>query len=112
MVDLGKIQLRQNKMEEAEKTLLEALQTAEQINLKMSIPPPNLYLSEIFQKKGDFQNALKYFQRFHESKEELYNTDAALKAKSVQLTGKIEKAQQEAEISRLRNVELKNAYDE
>ncbi|HEY4800295.1 MAG TPA: tetratricopeptide repeat protein [Bacteroidia bacterium] len=112
MVDLGKIQLRQNKMEEAEKTLLEALQTAEQINLKMSIPPANLYLSEIFQKKGDFQNALKYFQRFHESKEELYNTDAALKAKSVQLTGKIEKAQQEAEISRLRNVELKNAYDE
>lgn len=112
MVDLGKIYLRQNKTEEAEKTLLDALQTAEKINLKMAIPPANFFLSEIYQKKGDYQKALSYFQRFHESKEELYNTTAALKAKSVQLTGKIEKAQNEAEISRLKNVELKKAHDE
>ena len=112
MVDLGKIYLRQNRFEEAEKTLLNALRTAEDINLKMALPPANLFLSEIYQKKKDFEKALNYYQRFHESKEELYNTDAALKAKSVQLTGKIENAQKEAEINRLKNVELKKAHDE
>jgi serine phosphatase RsbU (regulator of sigma subunit) len=111
MIDLGKIYLRQNKIEEAEKTLCEALSMAEKINLKMGIPPANFFLSEIFQKKGDFEKALAYYQRFHTSKEELYNTDAALKAKSVQLTAKIENARKETEINRLKNVELKNAFD-
>ena len=34
-----------------------------------------------------------------------------MKAKSVQLVSKIENAQKEAEINRLKNVELKNAFD-
>jgi serine phosphatase RsbU (regulator of sigma subunit)/Tfp pilus assembly protein PilF len=111
MVDLGKIYLRQNKVEKAEQVLQDALTTAEKINLKMAIPPANLFLSEIFQKQGNFEKALEYYQRYHRSKEELYNTDAALKAKSVQLTGKIANAQKEAEINRLKNVELRKAND-
>lgn len=111
MVDLGSIYMKQDKLDQAEKTLLEALDLANKINLKMVIPPANLSLSEIYQKKGDFRKALTYYQNFHAAKEELYNTDAALKAKSIQLTGKIEKANSEAEINRLKNVELKNAFD-
>ena len=111
-VDLGKIFAKQNKTEEAEKTLLDALAMGEKLNLKMVVPPANLTLSDIYQKKGDFEKALEHFKLFHKSNEELYNIDAALKTKSVQLTGKIESAQKEAEINRLKNVELKKAYAE
>ena len=112
MVDLGKIYFKQNKLEEAERAMNEALNTAGKINLKMTVPPANQILSEIYRIKGDYQKALTHYQRFHEAKEELFSTDAALKAKSVQLTGKVENAQKEAEINRLKNVELKKAYSE
>lgn len=111
MLAHGKIFLKQNKIPEAEKTILEALQTAEKINLRMALLPAHLSLSEIYQSKGDFEQALKHYQQFHKMKEELQNTNAAIKAKSIQLFSIIENAQKEAEINRLKNVELKSAYE-
>lgn len=112
MVDLGKVYLKQNKIEEAERALHEALSIAEKINLKSEMLPAIFFLSEIYQKKGDFEKALKYYQRFYETKEEMFSTDSAMKAKSIQLAGKIEIAQKESEINRLKNVELKKAHSE
>lgn len=108
--DLGKIYLNQNKLKEAEEVLLESLEIAERINLRMALSPIHFSLSEIYQLKGDFEKALKHFQRFHKVKEEMLNTDAAMKAKSAQLVNQIESAQKEAEINHLKNVELKKAY--
>ncbi len=111
MLDLGKIYFKQNKIKEAEQTILNALEIAEKINLRMAMGPAHSSLSEIYELKGDFENALKHYKIFHKVKEEMLNTTAAMKAKSIQLISKIENAQQEAEINRLKNVELKNAYN-
>jgi len=111
MLDLGKIYVRQNKMEEGERKILEALANAEKINLPMAISPAHIALSQIYEKKGDYKNALKHFQLFHKVNEETTSTAAAMKAKSIQLISKIENAQKESEINRLKNVELKNAFD-
>jgi len=112
VVDLGKIYLKQGKLKEAEEAILQALDTARKINLKMVVPTAHFFLSEIYKQKGDYKKALEFYQVFHESKEEMFSTENAVKAKSMQLTEKIENAQREAEINRLKNVELKNAYDE
>jgi tetratricopeptide (TPR) repeat protein len=112
MLDLGKIYFKQNNTDEAEQKLLEALAIAEKINLRMAIVPTHLSLSEIYQSKNNFEKALYHYQRFHEVKEEMVNIDAAMKAKSAQFVNRIENAQKEAEINRLKNVELKNAYEE
>lgn len=112
MIDLGKIYFRENKIQEAESKLLEALAIAEKISLRMALAPVHFALSEVYKSQKDYEKALKHYQRFHEVKEEMVNIDAAMKAKSVQFVTKIENAQKEAEINRLKNVELKNAYDE
>ena len=112
MTDLGKTYLKQNKISEAEKILIEALQKAEQINLKMGISSTNFFLAELYKLEGDFKNALKHFQLFHNAKEELASTAAVMKAKSIQFTGRIENLQKDAEINHLKNVELKKAYRE
>jgi serine phosphatase RsbU (regulator of sigma subunit) len=111
MLDLGKSYLRQNKIEEGERKLLEALENAENINLPMAISPAHFALAEVYEKKGDYKNALKHFQLFHKVNEETTNTAAAMKARSMQLVSRIENAQKESEINRLKNVELKNAFD-
>ncbi len=110
MNDLGKIYLKQNKIEQSEKTLLESLQLAERINLKSFLPQFHFSLSEFYESTGSFEKSLQHYKKFHELKEELLNTNAAMKAKSIQMAGKVETAQKEAEINRLKNVELKKAY--
>jgi serine phosphatase RsbU (regulator of sigma subunit) len=112
MLGLGKIYFRQNKMEEAERTLLEAQTIAEKISLRMALVPAHLAISELYKSKGDYEKALRHYEQYHKVREEMMNVDAAMKAKSAQLLIKIENAQKEAEINRLKNVELKNAYDE
>ncbi len=111
MLDLGKIYFSQNKIEEGECKILEALENAEKINLPMAIAPAHYSLSQIYEKKGDYKNALKHFQLFHKVSEETASTAAAMKARSIQLISRIENAQKEAEINHLKNIELKNAFD-
>jgi serine phosphatase RsbU (regulator of sigma subunit) len=112
ILNLGKIYFKQNKTNLAEEKVLEALNMAVKINLRMAIAPSHLLLSEIYQFKGDFEKALKHHQLFFKVNEEMVNTNAAMKAKGLQFIGKIENAHKEAEINRLKNVELKNAFEE
>lgn len=112
MLDLGKIYYHQNNTDKAERKILEALKIAQEINLKMTLASIHLSLSEIYQSKNNFEKALAHFRKFHDVHEETINVDAAMKAKSIQFVNKIENAQKEAEINRLKNVELKNAYEE
>src|SRR5437868_15520896 len=77
----------------------------------MAIKPSHFALSEIYELKGDFKKALQYHRLFHKTKEDMQNTQATMKAKSLQLTAKMETAQKEAEINRLKNVELTNAFN-
>lgn len=111
MKDLGNIYLKQNKIEEAERILIEVLGTAERVNFRRAILVAHYSLSEVYDKKGDSESALKHFRLFHQMNEEMANTDTVMKAKSMQLVNKIENAQKESEINRLKNVELKNAFD-
>jgi serine phosphatase RsbU (regulator of sigma subunit) len=111
LVGLGKIYFELGKIDLAEEKTLEALSIAEKINLRIAIAPSHVLLSDIYEFKGDFKKALKHHQLFFKVNEELVNTNAVVKAKSFQLIGKIEKAHKEAEINRLKNVELKNALE-
>lgn len=111
-LNLAKIYFKENKAELAQTKAFEALEIAENINLKMVITPAHFLLSEIFQSSGDFEQALYHFQNYYNSNKEALDTNASMKAKSIQFQSKIENSLKEAEINRLKNVELKNAFDE
>ncbi len=112
MMDHATVCFRKNQIELAREKALDVLAIAEKINLKMALTPAHQLLSEIYQKSGDFEKALHHFQAFHKAHMETNQVNAAMKAKSIQFVNKVESAQKEAEINRLKNVELKNAFEE
>lgn len=112
LLDLGKVSFKQGNIELAEKKTFEALEIADKLNLRTVSAPAHLLLSEIYQQKREFEKALHHYKLFFKVNDEDAKTNAALKAKSIQFVNKIENAQKEAEINRLKNVELKNALAE
>jgi serine phosphatase RsbU (regulator of sigma subunit) len=111
LLDLGKIQFTLNDIDEAEKTILEALEIAMDIDYKKIIAPAHFFLSKIYESCGNFANALKHHKEYHNANLDLQNTNALIKVKHIELLAKMEAVQKEAEINRLKNVELKNAFD-
>ncbi|MCK7503662.1 MAG: hypothetical protein MZV70_05795 [Desulfobacterales bacterium] len=57
--------------------------------------------------EGDHRTALDYFRRFVRYEREILNEDTTRKIKDVQIQYEVERTQREAEIYRLRNIELK-----
>jgi two-component system, NtrC family, sensor kinase len=101
-----------NKMEEAEQTLKKALSNSETVRSKEMILEAHKILSEIYKHNNNSGLALLHYEKFHEMKEQVMNTEAANRLNNVQVMNKLESARKDAEIEKLRNVELKNANDE
>ncbi len=112
LLDLGRVSFMQGQAEVAEAKTFEALEIANSLNLRTVSAPAHLLLSEIYQQKTEFEKALHHYKQFFKVSDEDAKTNAALKAKSIQFVNKIENAQKESEINRLKNVELKNALAE
>ena len=61
---------------------------------------------------GDFRSALDYYKRFSRFKHESLSEDAGRKIKNIAVQYEVEKSSQEAEIYRLKNIELKGKTEE
>ncbi|HVG13517.1 MAG TPA: tetratricopeptide repeat protein [Chitinophagaceae bacterium] len=87
-----------------------ALQTATKSNLRYLIHDIHLTLSGVYKQVGDFRQALNSYEQFHLLKEEVINLSASAKLKNLELSNEIQAEKKEAEIHRLRHIELKEAY--
>jgi signal transduction histidine kinase len=63
-------------------------------------------LSEIYQSTGDHNRALKHFQAFHKLREKVFNEESNITVKNLQIRSEVEVAEKEAEIHRLKYIEL------
>ena len=66
------------------------------------------YLSDLFESRGDLKKALSFSREFLEKREELFSMQSRDRIASLQVRFDTEKKKKEAEIYRLRNVELQN----
>ncbi len=107
----GKIRLNYNEPELAKLELQEGLQIAESIKSKPLMYDFHQALSKAYELLVDYQQSLNHLRLFQELKEEVLSTETTNKMKHQQMSFDIERSRQEAEIFRLRNVELKEAYD-
>ena len=64
-------------------------------------------LSSIYEELGDYKQALYHERRFHAIKEEVFSEESGTKLRNMQIRLEVESAEKEAEIYRLRSVELK-----
>lgn len=112
MIDIHELLGKQGNNEEAIEYLEKALNLACEVNSKGMTMKIYSYLAEIHEKIGQFDKALYYYKKYHDKEKEGMNEELDHKLKNVTLQFKIEQSQQEKEIYRLKNVELKQKTEE
>ena len=75
---------------------------------------PDLYetLAHVAEKEKKFEEAFLNYKKHTQYKASVFNSETSTKMKHASILKKMEAASMEAEIHRLKNVELKNAHDE
>lgn len=110
--NLAGIYLELNDIEQAIKFATFAVETSSRLNVLIKLYEAHDILAKAYEKSGDTSKAYEHFKLFHKYKEEVYNQETIKKIEQLQSSHKIELMQQEKEIFRLRNVELKEAMEE
>jgi signal transduction histidine kinase len=112
LLDIGATNIVKREYDQARDALNEALVLAEQIRSKPKMCRAHELLSNLYRDLMQFDTALVHFENFHRIREEVYHEDTEAKLTNVRTAYQIEAAEREAEIYRLKNVELKDKNDE
>ncbi|HSV57062.1 MAG TPA: GGDEF domain-containing protein [Magnetospirillaceae bacterium] len=110
-LDLGSLLLGRGGIDEAWEILDRAARTADEVHANSLYFAALERLAEAHERKGDFRTALDYFRRYARYEREVQNEDTTRKIKDVQVQYEMERTLREAEIYRLRNIELKEKSD-
>jgi two-component system LytT family response regulator len=103
---IGNIFTRQGNLKEAGKYLLRALKIAEESGAKQFQRDTLKYLSELKKTEDDYKEALKYYERYTELKDEMSNTDISKKIIELKTSYDLEIQQRESDLQRLKTVEF------
>jgi diguanylate cyclase (GGDEF)-like protein len=112
LLDLGAVHVMTGDADLALERFNVALASADGVGAKRLINKAYEKLSEAYELKGDFGKALGFYKRFSAFQQEALSEDAGRKIKNITVQYEVEKSRQEAEIYRLRNIELKEKTDE
>jgi len=108
LLELGGLHADSGRPEKALARYNEALAGAERLGAKALIHQAYERLSKAHELIGDYKTALDYYRRFSRYEREVLSEDTSRKIKNITVQYEVEKSHQEAEIYRLRNIELKN----
>ncbi len=109
LLDLGNLFAKQNIPDIALEYLNRALALAEEINAKPKIFRIHQAFAEVYEQVNNPARALWHFKAFHRIKEQVTGDEQNMQFKNLRASFQAEKSQKEAEIVRLRNVELAQA---
>jgi len=107
LLDLGSLLMERGDLPEALKNLERAATISEEIHAKALYFSAYERLADTHERLGEHKIALDYFRRFVRYEREIANEDTTRKIKDIQIQFEVERTQREAEIYRLRNIELK-----
>jgi serine phosphatase RsbU (regulator of sigma subunit) len=108
---IGRIYSKTSNVEKAEQTLLKALKMAEEVNANALVAEIQLALSNHYEAHNNPLKAFQAYKNYQQTKEKVMNEEAKNRLQNIEISHAIEKSEQEKEIFRLRNVELKAAYE-
>jgi len=109
---IGELAFRHANAEKAEHHLIQALSQAKSGGQEKQVYETHQLLSQVYQSMGNYQEALRHFKAFHETKEAVFNEDIATKIKSLEIIHRLGETQKDREIYRLENVELIQEIEE
>ncbi len=108
----AKVYLSLNNFDESRLHISQAINIGNESNIKALQPELYELLSILEEKKGNYKEAFTAHKRYTALKAEVYSSEAHMKMKHAAVLQKMEAAKMEAEISHLKNVELKSAFEE
>ncbi len=111
-VQLAEICMEQKNAEEAIRYGNLALEAAMKLNVLIKILEAHLILSKTHESIGNTTKAYEHFKQYHHYYKEINSQEVIKRIEQVTTKHKMESVQQEKEIFRLRNVELKAALEE
>jgi signal transduction histidine kinase len=105
----GKLLIETGDYNTAISTLNEALQISEELQVKFPSNLIHLFLSEVYEKKGDYVKALEHFKNSTAINKEISNEEISLKAAGIQLKFDLDEMKMEKEIAQ-KSVKLKDQF--
>ncbi|MCX7003139.1 MAG: tetratricopeptide repeat-containing sensor histidine kinase, partial [bacterium] len=106
LLGIGTAQVYSGALDEALATLDEALACATQLGAKDVLYKTHARLAQVHEAQGRMAEALHHQRVFHDIKEEVFNAKSDETLRKLQAIHGVENARREAEIYRLKNVEL------
>ncbi len=106
-MELARVLIGKKETGETESLLLAALDLSKKTNSKQKTAQSHMLLSELYKQKLEPWKALEHLEDYFKVKSEVAGEESNNRIKSLQQKFATEKADQEAEIHRLKNVELK-----
>lgn len=110
-MELARMLMLENDTDGAQQLLEDALKLSVMMKARQKVITCHSLLSEIHKTKKNYQVALEHLEQSYKVKAELSGEEATNRIKQLQQKHATEQADQQAEIHRLKNVELKQAYD-
>ena len=107
LMDIGDIFLKQQRYKEAQDIVSKALVLSEKIRAKPKMCRAHRMMSVAFKQSGQLERALEHYELFHNLEEEVFHEKADRRIRTLEAAYQIEASQKEAEIVRLKNVELR-----
>ena len=107
LLNIGDLYVEMEKNAKAQTFYLKGLKSAEAALSKPKMVRAYRGLAVTAKAQGKLDKALEYHELFHELEEQVYHEDTNSRLKNMQAIYRAETAQKEAEIYRLKNVELK-----
>ena len=111
LTELGEVYVFLEEFDTALEYLGAAIEYSFQANAKQKSMRINKLMYDIHKKLNNIPLALKHFEEYYELKTQLMGDEASNNIKRLQTNFAKEKSEKEAEIERLKNVELKKAYE-
>ncbi len=111
LINLGSVHTKRKDFDSGFECLDEALMITDELRANELTQKIHKTLSTAYEEKGEFNLALHHHKLFHQTFRRVFGEETEQKVKSLSVQFDIEKAQNEAEIHRLRNVELAQANE-
>jgi signal transduction histidine kinase len=111
LLNLGRLYNQMRSSDKALEYLDKALRLAEDTTQRPKIYQAHHALSEAYELSGNTGKALEHYKAFQQMKEEVFSSENRTNLKNLQIRFEVERAEKEAEIHRLKNIELAEALE-
>ena len=112
LINLGQLCMSTGDIARALQYLKQGLAIAEDVKSKPKIYQAHEALAQVYEKSGDLAVAMSHHKAYHRVREEVLGEETRFKLTNLQVGFEVEKSEKEAEIERLRNVELKSKNEQ